>query len=400
MESTNGVRSRFLTLNTIKGTQPIPLYYVQAQQGVSVYLQEQLLGQISMNTGCTFLRLWQIDINKDGTNEILFESLCDRTHLRYSFLDLSLREITPAVKYRPTLTVVNYEEFEVIPQGEKPPVIRFLGLGFLTPPTSPWESPVTSKAAHLYELQPVLRENEWHYDPVVLENTSQWVKDLGLRYLPAYQVMHLIKGQLLVKLGARSVWVDSSTQKARWANLDDLLLLGDQRQQLWGTNESILQGFITPYDYRGYVLANGLRLRFQQTDRFDPLMDILGTQKNALGYLSVLRSFQNLIYLQYDSAGKLISKRHTVVDRFDFLSAEDLMATVVNLPTATDMLQMVDGTKVNTNYVDIIKAGVSRSYAIPDQCVTQTPALLDGQSVLPIFCAIDRASFEMRFIAL
>lgn len=394
-----GGRSRFMTLNTLQGSVPGPYYYITGMKDLVLYKEDQKLGQVEMQKNCNFLRAWQVDLDGDHENEIMVESMCDKTHLFYQFYNLSLKELWPGVKYRPGLTIVNYDDFELVPQKGLPPLFRFVNAGLAIPSESPWDDSVTNKAIHYYELFPVQGKDGLMYDVRVLENPSQWVKTLGLRYLPSYQVFHAIKGKLLIKLGQKTAWVDVKTQEARWAGLDDLLLLGSKKQILHGSDEIVLQSFLTPFEYRGFVM-NGIKLRFTQTDRFDPLLDVLGTHVNDLGYLTVLRSFQRLIYLQYDFSGTILSQTENVVDRFDFLTAQDLIASVVNIPFEGKMIQVVDGTKVNTNTIDVIKDKKLSSFEIPFHCVTQQPVIMNQVPTLPVFCAKSRSEFEMRFIGL
>jgi hypothetical protein len=310
-----------------------------------------------------------------------------------------LKEIYPSVKYKPSLTIVNYDDFEVITQNKLPPVFRFLSTGFLIPTDSPWDADVTSRANHLYELVPILDGDHYRYNVKILEDTSVWMKTLKLRYMPQYNVLHYINGRLLVKIGLKTAWVNVNDQTAIWANVDDVFLTGSHKQDLIGTKDVVLQSFLTPFEYRGFLLK-GIKLRFIQDDKFDPLLDVLGTEINDEGYKTVLRSFQRLIYLQYDKAGNLLDKKDTIVDRFDFLTAQDLISSVVNLVHHGHMIQLVDGTKVNTNYVDLVINGKSRSLEIPSACVTQQPVIVDDLATLPVFCGKNKTEFEMRFIEL
>jgi hypothetical protein len=258
---------------------------------------------------------------------------------------------------------------------------------------------VSVKKNQIEERCPVKDGDHYRFDVKILENTSVWMKSLGLRYMPQYNVIHYIGGKLLVKIGIKTAWVNAKDQTASWANLDDVFLSGSHKQDLIGSSDVVLQSFLTPFEYRGYLL-NGVKLRFIQEDKFDPLLDVLGTERNDDGYKTVLRSFQRLIYLQYDNAGNLVSKKDTIVDRFDFLTAQDLISSVVNLVHNGHMIQLVDGTKVNTNYVDLVIDGKSRSLEIPSACVTQQPVIMDGLATLPVFCGKTKTEFEMRFIEL
>lgn len=395
----NGGRSRLFTMNAIKGTIPGPYYYAVGEKGVSFYREDKLLGIPSLPKNCNFLRVWQIDYDNDGVNELLTESLCDKTHLYYRFLDLKLQDIYPAVKYKPTLTIVNYDEFEVIMEKNLPPTFRFLNIGFTVPTSDPWDSDETSKLPHYYELFPVKDNDGFKFDVRILENPEAWKKSLNLRFMPDYQVMHVIHKKLLVKIGLKTAWIDIESQKAEWANLDNVLLMGSKRQDLIGTSSYVLQSFLTPYEYRGFLL-NGIKIRYIQNDKLDPLIDILGTEKNERGYKTVLRSFQKLLYLQYDESGVLIEKKESTVDRFDFLTAQDLIASVSNLSWNNEMMQLVDGTKVNTSSIDFMKDGETVSYDIPLECVTQNPIVMENRPTLPLFCARSKTEFEMRFIDL
>src|SRR5690606_14564345 len=131
-----------------------------------------------------------------------------------------------------------------------------------------------------------------------------------------------------------------------------------------------------------------------------PVMDIIGTSKTVFGYETVIRTFQHLIYLKFDDSGELFEKKEVLVDRFDFLTAQDLIATVIKLDFKGRMLQVIDGTKVNTNYVDIIIDSKKVSYEVPSLCVTQSPVEINNRVYLPLFCAVDSKSFEMRFFNL
>jgi hypothetical protein len=395
----SGARSRFMTMNAIKGTEPQAYYYVSGEIGTTLYSEDKVLGNVSMPAGCSFLRVWQIDFDKNGTNELMTEGLCDKTHLLYQFLDLNLKELYPSVKYKPTLTIVNYDDFEVVTKQNEPPVFRFVNIGFLIPTATPWDSDVTGKANHLYELFPVKDGDNFRFDVRILENTQNWQKSLGLRYMPAYNVLHYVKGKLLVKVGIKTAWVNVADQTAVWANLDNVFLSGSRKQDLIGSGDYIFQSFLTPFEYRGFLLS-GVKLRFIQDDNFDPLLDVLGTEVNSRGYKTVIRTFQRLVYLQYDFTGELIEKKDTVVDRFDFLTAQDLISSVVNLVHEGRMIQLVDGTKVNTNYVDLVIDGESKSFEIPSNCVTQQPVIVNGLPTLPVFCGKNKTEFEMRFIEL
>ena len=87
-----------------------------------------------------------------------------------------------------------------------------------------------------------------------------------------------------------------------------------------------------------------------------------------------------------------------LVDRFDFLTAQDLISSVINLSYEGRMLQVVDGTKINTNYVDVMSASKKQSFEIPEHCVSQQPVVMEGKLVLPVFCGKSKTEFEMRFI--
>jgi subtilisin family serine protease len=398
VETRLGTRSRFLTVAAVKGHTPESLYYVPGKE-VNLYREDQHLGVLPVKEGCNFLRVWQLNLDGEGENEIMLESMCNKQYLEYQFLTQELSAVTPAAQYKPSLTILNYEDFTISYTAGVPPTFRFLGSGFTEPTPSPWDNEVIGRAEHYYELKASQGAEGWSYGAKLLEDPQSWARQLGLRFLPDYQVLYEVSGRLLVKLGQKSAWVDIATQKAQWANLDHLMLAGGRKQRVWGTDDFVLQTMLTPYDYRGFVVS-GVTLRFQQSDRFDPLLDVVATQKNAQGYLTVIRTFQRLIYLQFDTSGKLVNKTASVVDRFDFLSTQDLIATVVNLPVDGDMVQVVDGSKVNTNYVDVARDGVMKSFALPQNCVTHLPVVADGVATLPVFCSRSNEEFEMRFIEL
>ena len=397
IKTRTGARSRFMTLSGLPNSRIDPIYYVLGEKTPSVYHFDKLIGALPVPQGCRMLRLWQHNLNSDEANEIIVESMCAETHLSYQFLDLRLRPVFEAVSFRPGLAIINYEDFQILPQKTGAPKIRFRSIGLTPPPSSPWDQQEMSKSNHLYELTPQKDTSGWSYKTEVLEDVPRWVKSLNLRYTPQIQVFHDFGQRLLVKIGGKTAWVDLKTQEASWAQLDDLLLDGSRRQILFGTDQYILQSFLTTFEYRGFVLPR-IKLSYSQADAFDPLIDVVATMKNARGYLTVLRSFQKLIFVQYDETGSLISKSENPIDRFDFLTAQDLISSVVNLTLRDQMIQVVDGTKVNTSYVDVIKDGRLKSFEIPFECVTQQPLVMDGAAVLPLFCAQDKDHFEMNFI--
>lgn len=395
----NGARSRFITMNAVSGTIPGPYYYVAGDKTLSFYKEDKIVGSPSLPAACSFLRVWQIDYNHDSENEFLVEALCEKTYLRYFFLDKNLKELYPSVRYKPALTILNYEDFEVTTSKDLPPVFRFINGGFAVPTESPWDSDVVTNANHLYEFVPVKDGDSYKYDVKLLENPDAWMKSLGLRYRPSYEVLHRINGKLLIKIGLKTAWVNIADQKAHWANLENVLLSGSRKQNILGTDKVILQSLLTPFEYRGFIFPD-LKLRFIQNDKFDPFMDVLGTEANAEGYKVTLRTFQKLLYLQFSNSGALVDLKESVVDRFDFLTAQDLIASVVNLQFNHTALQIVDGTKINTNYVDVMLNGTIRSFEIPTSCVTQQPVIMEGKATLPIFCGKTKTEFEMRFIEL
>lgn len=396
LNTKTGARSRFITLNANRNTVAAPLYYVSGAKEPTIYEEDKLLGTIALKKDCRFLRLTQIDGNKDGQNEIMLESLCNEKFLRYDFYDLSLKELYPGVTYKPMITIVNYDDFELIPQKSAPPVFRFMNRGFNISSTDPWADQSASQGNHYYELFPVKDGEGFKFDVKILEKPESWYKDLGLRYLPDFQVLQKVGERLLINMNRKTAWVDLKTQKATWAKLDHLLLEGSNQQKVLGSQEAILQNFLTPYEYRGFII-DGVNLAFSQTNMFDPLISVMNTTKNAQGYLTVLQSFQSLIYLQFDSRGIIMSQRNQTVDRFDFLSTQDLLSTVMNLQYEGEAIQVVDGTKINTSYVDVVVGGKMVSYEVPFECVTQQPVIMEGKATLPLFCSKSKDEFEMRF---
>ena len=394
-----GGRSRLLTLMPMKGEKTSPIYYVAGMKEPIIYDQATRVGILKMSTGCSLLRLWQVDLDKDGSTDIMLESLCDDKHLSYRFLDLKLNDKYPEVKYRPSLTIVNYDDFTLVQNKGLAPTFRFVNVGLAIPSEDPWDAGDTGRSVHLYELFPMQKDGVWKYDIRLLDQPKKWQASLGLRYLPDTQVYHQIGDRLLVKVGTKTVWVDIKTQNATYANLESILLDGTKKQKILGTNDSVLQGFLTPYEYRGFLL-NGVTLSLSQSNKFDPLIDIISTTKNSQGYLSILQSFQKLVYVQFDEQGSVISRMESVVDRFDFLTTQDLLASVVNLETGNGSIQIVDGTKLNTNYVDVLRSGRLESFEVPNECVTQQPVMIEGRAALPIFCAVSATEFTMKFVGL
>jgi len=255
------------------------------------------------------------------------------------------------------------------------------------------------KARHLYVLTPQQKEDHWSYTVDIPESPKKWEKDLNLRFTPEYQVLHLFDDELLIKINQRSAFVNIKTQNARWANLDDLLLGGDLRQDLWGTTDSVIQTLFTPYEYRGHLL-NGVNLRSTQKNKRDPFIEVLATQKLNNGYRSYLRSFLHMWIYDYDLNGKLIKENKLPLNRFDFLALHEQLASTVKNYWKGQMSFVVDGTRIVTSSIDVIKNGHLTSWHIPTGCSIQSPVKKDDRLLLPLYCFKDMERFELRYVEL
>jgi hypothetical protein len=391
-----GTKSRFLTIPTLNGDTAEGFYQVQMNSKTIIFHLARKIGDLPIEKGCELLRIWQLDLALKHQKNFLVESHC-KSFLSYTFFDNELNPLWSPIRYRPSLTLVNYDKFELIRNQQGPPSLRFLNVGLPTPNNDPWGDEIVSKRRHLYELRPVWGDDHFSFVPHLLENEQNWVKSLGLRFKPNFKVYHLVKDKLLIGFDQKYAWVDIATQKATLAKIGNWLLDGSQSQKIFGEDSVILQSFLTPYEYRGALPDSHIELRYIQRSRTDPLIDIIGTKRTTNGYESILRSFQHIIWVEYDLNGQMISENIMPLERFDFLSAQDLIATVINVKTPEHSFLFVDGTKINTNYVDIVKNKTKTSYEVPSNCSTQLPIILDGQLVLPVFCGLTKSEFEMKF---
>ena len=398
--SNNQARSRLLTIPALNGAQPEPLYKVVGAVNFKVMRFNKFIGEIIPNENCRVLRAWQIDLDGDLENDIFMEYLCEQKFIQYRFFAQDLMELYEPVTFSPNLTVVNYSDFEMITNKDAPPSIRFINVGYGKKPISPWDDDTSEdRLPHLYRLDPIKKNGKFEYITSVLDDPGRWSKSLGLLYTPGYNIYYIFDNKMLVDLNQKYAWVDLLTQNATWAQLDQLLLKGSHIEVIQLTNEVIFQSLLTPLQYRG-AIKNKTTLRYTQNDVHDPIFQIIGTIPAKEGYESILRTYRYLLYLKYDFQGLLVEENRIPIDRFDFITSQDMMATVNHINHQGDSYQIIDGTNINTNYVDVIKNGIKQSFQLPASCVSNMPVNYDHHLYLPIYCYKDDAHFQMDYILL
>lgn len=405
----SGASSRMVTVPSVNNTLPQPIYTLAGLKAVTVFYKDKILGELATAENCNHLRLIQVDLNRDGKNDLIKESMCDKKFLTLEFFDDKLAVLFPPAVYEPQLTTLNYQVLKfILVNPNLPPSLEFVNSGFLPESENPWERGEGLKLErHLYRVDPELKEGKYYYNAKPLENAELWVESLGLRFTPSYQVIHLVGDELLVKIGGKTAWVNVPTQRARWAELDELLWGGDNYDQLWSETVSsdpkqaaVFHMMITPYEYRSFVFG-GPKLRFTMKNTFDPMIVGLGTQRLNSGYRVYIRSFLNMWIIDYDSSGNQISQTANPVDRFDFIGFQDQNAVVSKAVQGGIPYFIVDGTRISSEHVDIIIGnGSQTSFGLPEKCASQVPVEISGEAYLPLFCAIDKETFEARFIKL
>ncbi|MCB0349786.1 MAG: S8 family serine peptidase [Bdellovibrionales bacterium] len=394
-----GAMSRLVTVPTVNNMNPQPIYTIAGEKELSLFYENKIIGTLPQSGECKRLRIWQADLNQNGKNDFIKESLCEKKHLLYEFYDENLQPIFEPIIYRPELCTINYDSFEVIAQKNTAPILKFINTGFTPKPESPWEDSTIRFDRHFFTLTPTHLDGVWHYQAHISENPKLWAKDLGLRYTPSYEVLHYIKGNLLVKIEGKTVWVDIDSQKASYANLDHLLWDGSGQQNVLGSEDVVVHLFITPYEYRGYIIGSH-SLRFQQPDLHDPLMKAMAMIETPNGHRLILRTFAYLWFIDYDQSGKILTQEKLLIDRFDFLGMRDQLSTISQAYLNQNVALVVDGTRISTNYIDIMTKGYTQSWAIPDKCASQAPVEFKNALYLPIVCAETKDQFRMDWLKL
>lgn len=398
--SNNQARSRLLTIPTLKGEIPAPLYQVVGAKNFKVMRYNQLVGEIMPYEGCRVLRSWQVDLNGDFQKDILLEYMCDQKFLQYRFFNQDLIEIFDEVTYAPQKTLINYSDFELLLNQDLPPSFRFINIGYKNKPVSPWEEDDSEeRLPHLYQLDPIKINGKYEYATNLLDDPDLWSETLGLLYTPGYNIYYIFKDKMLVDLNQKYAWVDLKTQTATWALMDQLLLKGSRLELIQATNEIIFQSLLTPYQYRGAVEGK-IMLRYTQTDIHDPIFQIITTTSINGGYQSVLQTYRYLLYLKFNLNAELVEEYRIPIDRFDFLTSQDMMASVNHVQFKGQDYQIIDGSNINTNYVDVITNGIKQSYELPIHCVSNMPVQFEKQLYLPIYCHVDESHFKLNYILL
>lgn len=73
-------------------------------------------------------------------------------------------------------------------------------------------------------------------------------------------------------------------------------------------------------------------------------------------------------------------------------------ALLVPMIAGDELNFIVDGTKIHTNYLDII-SGKRTSYELPKGCASQMPVEIDGEPVLVFACFEDGKAFLKTYSA-
>ncbi len=399
IKTKNGVRSRLLTIQPLPHKTALPFYYALIEQKLYFYSVEKFLGIHDLKKNCQLLRIWQTDLNKDESTDFLLETLCENKRLVYDFLNKNLKNLFPSVQYSPGLALINYDNFQLETNPNHAPNFLFTQVGLNIPSSDPWADQSAGKDNHLYQLVPVEKNQTWIFDVKVIDNDLFWIKKLGFRYTPKFQILHFWRDSCLLMVENKTVWVNFKLQTASYAQLDQILWTGSQMMNVAQSSEVIFNNLLTPFEYRGFVL-DGITLRYLHPDKRDPILDVIRVIKKDLGYQVILRTFRSLLFLNFNNESSLINQTSSPIERFDFLSTQDLMATVATAENELQTFFVSDATRIHTHYVELFSLNKMNRWIIPKDCSTQQPVLMNGQIVLPLFCLYDKNHYQMRFFPL
>lgn len=382
-----GVRSRLISIPVKDGYKRAPFYYLAADKNFTFFHLNKKVGTIEIAENCKRLRLLQIDLNQDGDMDVLLEELCDKKFLRYSFFDRNLNELYPKTKFEPKLSVINYNEFEYNLKNNQPHLM-YINSGFVPASNDPWNPAPTGRDIHVYELNTTMSNGEIVFKENVLDNKKLWAKQLGLRITPNFVILNLKDNKILFKHNLNTYWFNLKTQTVQQSGLSQLLIAGDEIENVLGSqNEYGVNTLITPYEFRSFI-STGISLRFFQEDYYDPFMNVVAIQKTVDGYSAYIKSYINMHKLDFDFMGNFISKEVFTIERFDFLNGNELDALLIPILSNGELKFLVDGTKIHTNYLDII-SNKRLSYELPQGCASQMPVEIDGVQNLVFACFED-----------
>ncbi len=379
-----GVRSKLLTIPNAKDSHREPLYYVAREKNLKLFVLNNFMGEFEVAANCKKLRTTQIDINKDGNNDIFFEILCDEKYLEYHFLDQTLVPIYPKIKFEPKLSIINYKKFDLFLKNGMPH-IRYIGKGFSEEDNDAWEEQSGGRSTHIYELVPRLELGEWAYSEHIHDDPKRWSEQLGFRYEKSFQILKLFRNKALIKHGLKSYWYDLESKELKPSGLDHLLISNDDFQSLSKGNDNFsVNSLITPYEVRAYI-SNGLSLRVKQNDLYDPFMSIQKVVEHELGYEIYVKSYYHLTRYRFDHFGSFKGSDQYTIEKFDFLSGEELDALLIPIESHDGLKFVLDGTKIHTSYIDVVGKELT-SFKLLERCSTQLPVKYENESYLVFSC--------------
>jgi len=382
-----GVRSKLISIPLMKGYKRNPLYYLLGEESLILYHLNKRIGTVSVDEGCKKLRVLQVDFNKDGENDILFEQLCESKYLKYQFLDNELNPIYPQVEFTPKLSIINYNDFYFEEKNGLPSLL-YINNGYTIPSSDPWETNNSGRSRHVYELYTILVDGKYLFKESILDNEKSWAKQLGLRYTPNFQILNLLGEIILFKFSQKYYFYNLKTKLVSVSSLNDLLIQGDTYNKVLGNDLYSLNTLITPYDFRS-ALTNGVVLRANQDNYSDPFMSVIAIQAHSDSYSAYVKSFMSMYQLKFDLLGNLIERKKFKIERFDFLNGDELDALVTPIIFEDQVSFLIDGTKIHTNYIDLIH-NERESFMLPDNCSTQLPVIHEGVNYLVFSCIKDR----------
>ena len=117
-------------------------------------------------------------------------------------------------------------------------------------------------------------------------------------------------------------------------------------------------------------------------------MNVVAVQKTSSGYSAFIKSYTNMHKLNFDFMGNFLDKEVFTIERFDFLNGNELDALLIPVLAGDNLKFLVDGTKIHTNYLDII-SDKRVSYELPKGCASQMPVEIDGEQKLVFACFED-----------
>jgi subtilisin family serine protease len=400
-----------------KVNNPGQVYYFGDKQ--TVYLFKIEAGQLrekivrKLEKDCEALELHYGKEAHDQRPFYILETLCrgETPYLSYEIFDSSFQTQHQAIKHYPYQSLINWKEASVRLKSDG----SFLSISFIASgklpedqqPNDPWLDRDNIKRPRLYQLSP----KDLVFDVKTLDH------QIPSGSLPIYFEDTQEQGQrALIRKGQfpntelyqfnftgdqiTSEPIDFGRRPIESADILQPLSLNPKAPLIFAN-------FFTPYDMSAFVLnwseLSSPSQRLYVPDLKDPLFDLIAAYSTEYGEYIVTRSYR---YLHIRS---LTDSTHLKLpyERLDFLSGQELGATIAPLAPDTTMLGgglVIDGTAISRETMDIIRFEENQTYhakkiLLPASCATLNPIQNQNGNHIVLLC-LDGAQVVLRQIDL